>query len=1046
MDQRSFTHHPPQRSGPPKHGPTPAHPQKRNYKLLIDPVLVSGASKLYRFEGVVEGDPTYPTVVLRDPRKQKIWIRPETMDISVPRFKIDSDYVGSPPPLEVTIFNINDNIDRQFLHNEIVNKHQCGPIEELEIFTHELSRKHLGVARLVFEEPESARMCVKKLNNATLMGKILQVFLDPFGKECKKRVAETGAMLEEEAKKEEEAKEAKKRPPPPAKPPPPPPPPEEETQSQPSNRERDRRTSEKTEPERNRFEESRIPPSGTSFPPPSSSSNVTVPTSFYPEQPRQPQYSYPPQQNFQSYEHYHHYQGYPYQGYRGVYPQGVVPGPQWGGPGGPPNIPPPHQPWHQPHQPPHMLNPPPNDHHASNSLHSWDSNRYHSQEHHRSAQNGGNFQKGPSETVAKTKLDERIEKLERPVNSKSKVESEEEEDKSTLDLDTRIAMLLQNKDSAMAASFLALGLGSDEDEDKKDGIVKDEKKLKDKQSTASSSGSSLSDSESCSSSSGGSESDVGEGSKESSGGEGKSDWSLLETILEPISTPPSPFLSQKTYLYWHEKSIEFKKEAQKREREENRERLKKLKKKKPKKRTNVTREKDKKIEVKDEPINDESQVNGIDDDRMSLSSLSSTEDPILHQDVPIPPAGAPVSGPGAPYTAPPPGYNQYAPPPGYPPSYMPSGYPPHTMAPEASYPWQPPGYAPNFVSSYPGYNPGYMALPPGYTNMAHPPPGGTVPGQSYPPYFGPGYPPPQESGDTTHKSGEYHDPTINAVLDTVIEELKNILKKDFYKRMIETTAFKTFDSWWDEQERKFKAEKESVKNESHPVSGPQARIDKINSLSSLLENQEGFGLDSLGSMASFGLGFRAAMPKMPSFRKIRKIKPPSPPCMDEDSQGVRSEDEESKQSQPKMPDSSDSDSRPDDLVPASKVKPPSTVTRKPKWSSDESEADSNQSSDDEDNKVESSSSSSSSEESDSSSSSSDSGEEEEEELKELTELRLMEEEFNAQVKSTVESVMRTPEHVRSCTPIPEIPEEVEDAWLDGLPEPAAKMQSKVGLF
>ena len=48
MDQRSFTHHPPQRAGPPKHGPSPSHPQKRNYKLLIDPVLVNGASKLYR--------------------------------------------------------------------------------------------------------------------------------------------------------------------------------------------------------------------------------------------------------------------------------------------------------------------------------------------------------------------------------------------------------------------------------------------------------------------------------------------------------------------------------------------------------------------------------------------------------------------------------------------------------------------------------------------------------------------------------------------------------------------------------------------------------------------------------------------------------------------------------------------------------------------------------------------------------------------------------------------------------------------------------------
>lgn len=38
----------------------------------------------------------------------------------------------------------------------------------------------------------------------------------------------------------------------------------------------------------------------------------------------------------------------------------------------------------------------------------------------------------------------------------------------------------------------------------------------------------------------------------------------------------------------------------------------------------------------------------------------------------------------------------------------------------------------------------------------------------------------------------------------MIEELKNILKRDFNKRMIEATAFKTFEAWWDDQERKFK--------------------------------------------------------------------------------------------------------------------------------------------------------------------------------------------------------------------------------------------------
>ncbi|XP_068207015.1 histone-lysine N-methyltransferase SETD1 [Palaemon carinicauda] len=1044
MDQRPCTHHPPQRAGPPKHGPPPAHPPKRNYKLLIDPVLVNGASKLYRFEGVVEGDPTYPAVVLRDPRKQKIWIRPETMDIAVPRFKIDSDYVGSPPSLEVTIFNINDNIDKQFLHNEIVNKHQCGAIEELEIFTHDLSRKHLGVARLVFEEPESARMCVKKLNNATLMGKVLQVFLDPFGKECKKRVAEVGEMLEEEAKREEEAKEARKRPPPPAKPPPPPPP-EEDNQAQPP-RERDRRTTEKIDFERNssRYEEQRKSSNSNSsssssavFQPPSSSANATMPASFYPDQ-RQQSYQYQQQQNFQGYEQYHHYQGYPYSGFRGGY-QGVVSGHPWGT-SGTPGIP--QQGWPSQTQP-HVV-PPANDHHSSNSHHSWDPSRFPPIDYPRSTQNESPFpNKVHTESSGKSKLDERLEKMEVMVNNKPKPESEEEEDKSNLDLDTRIAMLLQNKDSGMAHPFLSLDLGGDEDEDKKDVVVPEEKKVKDKQSTVSSSGSSASDSDSCTSSDTGSESEVGEGSKESSGGEGKSNWSLLETILEPLSTPPSPFLSQEVYLQWHEKSIEFKKEAQRREREENRERLKKLKKKKAKKRTKDTeKEKDIKSEVKVEPVNDESQVNGIDDDRMSLSSLSSTEDPILHREVPIPLAGPGVPGPGAAYGAPPPGYNQYAAAPAAYPSYLPGGYPGHPMAAESVYSWQqPPGYPSNFVSGYPGYNPGYMTLPSGYSNVAQTPPGTNMAGQNpYAPYFGPGYPAVPDPGNSTHKSGQYHDPTINAVLDTVIEELKNILKKDFNKRMIEATAFKTFESWWDEQERKFKTQTVTSKSEDVPC-GPQARIDKINSL---LENKEGFSLDSLGgSLASFGLGFRQAMPKMPSFKR-RMIKPPSPPRLDEDSRGEHSEEEGPKPVQTKTVESSDSDSGPDDMAPLRKTKPSSTVKRKPKCSSDESGGASDHSSDEDEEKDDSSSSSSSSDSDEAESSTSSSEDEEEEEIpEELKELRRMEAEFEADIKSMLASAMRTPERDRSPTPIPELPEEIAESWMDDTPIPAAPSEPKI---
>ncbi|KAJ8866825.1 hypothetical protein PR048_032686 [Dryococelus australis] len=45
---------------------------------------------------------------------------------------------------------------------------------------------------------------------------------------------------------------------------------------------------------------------------------------------------------------------------------------------------------------------------------------------------------------------------------------------------------------------------------------------------------------------------------------------------------------------------------------------------------------------------------------------------------------------------------------------------------------------------------------------------------------------------------------FSAVLEKVIAELKQILKRDFNKKMIENTAFKTFENWWDECENKHK--------------------------------------------------------------------------------------------------------------------------------------------------------------------------------------------------------------------------------------------------
>lgn len=181
----------------------PSTQKQRNYKLLVDPFLVKGAAKVCRYDGMVPGDPTYPQVQPRDPRSQltRIWTRLEQLDLPVPRFKIDSNYCGEPPPLEVTFCHLNDNIDKTFLTNMV---QKFGSIEELIIYYHPITNKHLGIGRVVFESTKASKVCVEKLNNTSVMGKVLRVFLDPFGEECKKMFEELTTEKKPEKKVEKE--------------------------------------------------------------------------------------------------------------------------------------------------------------------------------------------------------------------------------------------------------------------------------------------------------------------------------------------------------------------------------------------------------------------------------------------------------------------------------------------------------------------------------------------------------------------------------------------------------------------------------------------------------------------------------------------------------------------------------------------------------------------------------------------------------------------------------------------------------------------------
>lgn len=78
----------------------------------------------------------------------------------------------------MSIHNLNDNIKENFLENMVK---QYGEVENLEIFYHPKTRKHLGLARVTFSSTKSAKECVEKLDRTSVMGNIITVYLDPLG-------------------------------------------------------------------------------------------------------------------------------------------------------------------------------------------------------------------------------------------------------------------------------------------------------------------------------------------------------------------------------------------------------------------------------------------------------------------------------------------------------------------------------------------------------------------------------------------------------------------------------------------------------------------------------------------------------------------------------------------------------------------------------------------------------------------------------------------------------------------------------------------------
>ncbi|XP_056640529.1 histone-lysine N-methyltransferase SETD1 isoform X1 [Diorhabda sublineata] len=852
-----------------RHGHGQTNPKlPRNYKLMVDPFLTKGATKLYRYDGFIPNDTSCPQVVPRDPRSHltRIWTRLEVLDLPVPRFKIDVNYIGEPPAIEVTLFHLNDNIDKLFLRDML---QKFGPIEELFIYYHPVTNRHLGIGRAIFETIQSAKTCVEKLNQTSVMGKVLEVFLDAFGEKCKAKFEEittekkpaalplntettpkTEVKVEGEKSydpKDEEFDESAER----------------------YKKEKDKELEKKLrdssdrprEKEKDRYEGRRSYRSNDFSTPSSTDLGYgTAPSEFsaasFGSAGTTPlAYDYhghhipPPIPNHFPFTTptYHHIPAPP----PTVWPTTPMATPQW-----------PPESWDT--SPAGLTTPV-----ASNIK--WSSNV---------------DEKPQQKNKEREHKEKEREKDKKRDSGKSKKEKERERDKveednKPLDLDTRIALLLKDKGSCgMAPPFLSFGADSD-DESKSTDYLKQ----------------------------------VPIPTSLDSDDDDRSSISLSDMAINPpapdtdfdfskndenspLSVPPSPFLSMEIYLNCHQLALEQAVVAKQREALETTALLKKAQE-MNKIGSDISSSEDELLigGHNYSPINTSEFKNEFvmekvsnDDDRMSLSSLSSNEkieeakpEPPPPPLPPNPPTAAPPPLPPIPGLYPPPHY-----PPGIPPPYPAAllgrpatvlqanlrGYPgPHYATPFHHYPTPPPppsyGHQ-NWRPTYP-YGGHHMYLPPFQYAQ-------------FPQYPTPQYNPYQLPPKKTEDNKNYpHAATINSVIQQVTQELKTILKRDFNKKMVESTAFNKFESWWEEESCKENKMKDKEDQQSDKAVLSRDNINVL--LESTRENL--YSNINLDSSMGMGLGLKASLPKMPSFRR-KKIPSPIP----EDEDGRKASDNE----------------------------------------------------------------------------------------------------------------------------------------------------------
>lgn len=72
--------------------------------------------------------------------------------------------------MELTVKNLNDNVDKNFLADML---QKAGfTWDEIDIYHHPETNRHLGIARIILRSSKQMRPCIDKFNNKSVMGKV----------------------------------------------------------------------------------------------------------------------------------------------------------------------------------------------------------------------------------------------------------------------------------------------------------------------------------------------------------------------------------------------------------------------------------------------------------------------------------------------------------------------------------------------------------------------------------------------------------------------------------------------------------------------------------------------------------------------------------------------------------------------------------------------------------------------------------------------------------------------------------------------------------